>query len=153
MNRIIKVLSVVLIPAALWAAQIREEALQAQVKAVAKSLRCAVCQSESVWESNAELALQMRQIILERLLRGESPDQIRAYFQGRYGEFILLKPSMGGLNLLLWVGPFVLLVVGGLLLYRTLRRWAVPSVVMHPQAPLSEEDRKRVEEALKLFQG
>lgn len=85
---------------------LNEDQLQERVKQVSKTLRCAVCQSESVWESNAELAIQMRDIIRERLIQGESPDQIRAYFVSRYGDFILLKPRAFGLNLLLWEGPF-----------------------------------------------
>ncbi len=155
MNRIAKFLVILLVPIHLWAAGMSEDELQARVKEVSKSLRCAVCQSESVWESNAELALQMRRIIRERLLQGESPDQIRAYFRGRYGDFILLKPRIGGLNLLLWAGPFVLLSVGGFVLYRTLRRWTttVESESPPTSTPLSEESQKRIEAELKSFQG
>lgn len=154
MNILVKLLVILLIPIRLWAAQMSEDELQVRIKEVSKSLRCAVCQSESVWESNVELALQMRQIIRERLLRGESPDQIRAYFQSRYGDFILLKPRIGGLNLLLWIGPGLLLSVGGFLLYLKLRRWTIQasSAPAPPPPPLSEENRKRIEEELKLFQ-
>ncbi len=154
MNILVKLLVILLIPIRLWAAQMSEDELQVRIKEVSKSLRCAVCQSESVWESNVELALQMRQIIRERLLRGESPDQIRAYFQSRYGDFILLKPRIRGLNLLLWIGPGLLLSVGGFLLYLKLRRWTIQasSAPAPPPPPLSEENRKRIEEELKLFQ-
>jgi cytochrome c-type biogenesis protein CcmH len=154
MRKMIPFLVILLVPVHLWAAGMSEDELQARIKEVSKSLRCAVCQSESVWESNAELALQMRRIIRERLLQGESPDQIRAYFQGRYGDFILLKPRIGGLNLLLWVGPFVLLSAGGFALYRTLRRWAAAESPPLPiSTPLSEENQKRIEAELKSFQG
>ena len=78
-----------------------EDVLQERTKEVSKTLRCAVCQSESVWESNAELALQMREIIRERLIQGQSPDEKRAYFVSRNGDFILLRPRKMGLNLLL----------------------------------------------------
>jgi len=130
-----------------------EAQLQERIKAVAKSLRCAVCQSESVWESNAELAIQMRQIIRDRLIRGESPDTIRAYFQSRYGDFILLSPRPTGLNLLLWFGPFLLLLVGGLVLYFTLRRWtASPALAPSDTPPIDSTTRERIERELQGFQ-
>ena len=130
-----------------------EAQLQERVKAVSKSLRCAVCQSESVWESNAELAIQMRQIVRDRLIRGESPDAIRAYFQSRYGDFILLSPRPTGLNLLLWIGPFLLLLVGGLVLYFTLRRWtAAPSSPAPDAPPIDTPTRERIERELQGFQ-
>ncbi len=146
--------AILMLPALLFAADPAEEALQEKIKAVAKSLRCAVCQSESVWESNAELALQMRAIIRERLIRGESPDQIRAYFQSRYGDFILLSPRASGLNLLLWLGPFLLLLCGGLALYRTLRKWTVNAAHATPStpAPLDAQSQARIEAALRSFQ-
>lgn len=128
-----------------------EEMLQERTKEVAKTLRCAVCQSESVWESNAELALQMREIIRERLIKGESPDEIRAYFVSRYGDFILLKPRTRGLNLLLWGGPFILLLIGGTLLYRTLRKWVsqTASVEKETLAPIDERNRLRIEQEMR----
>ena len=130
-----------------------EAQLQERIKAVSKSLRCAVCQSESVWESNAELAIQMRQIIRERLIRGESPDAIRAYFQGRYGDFILLSPRPTGLNLLLWIGPFLFLLIGSLVLYFTLRRWtASPSPSAPNIPPIDTPTRERIESELQNFQ-
>jgi len=127
----------------------RSPAIEAQVREVSKSLRCAVCQSESVWESNAELAVQMRRIIRERLTRGESPDQIRAYFQSRYGDFILLKPRVTGLNILLWTAPFVLLLVGGMGLYRALTHWKAVSTT--PNSPLEDIAERRVHEAVENF--
>jgi len=127
-----------------------EDVLQERTKEVAKTLRCAVCQSESVWESNAELALQMREIIRERLIQGESPDEIRAYFVSRYGDFILLRPRKMGLNLLLWGGPFLLLGIGGFLLFRTLRGW-VKQTAPAPEAllPIDERNRQRIEQELR----
>jgi len=130
-----------------------EAQLQERIKAVAKSLRCAVCQSESVWESNAELAVQMRQVIRERLIRGESPDAIRAYFQSRYGDFILLSPRPTGLNLILWLGPFLLLLVGGIAIYFTLSRWTVSSSPAAPDiSPIDIPTRERIERELQNFQ-
>jgi cytochrome c-type biogenesis protein CcmH len=130
-----------------------DEILQGRIKAVSKTLRCAVCQSESVWESNATLAIQMRKIVRERLIAGESPEEIRAYFVGRYGDYILLKPRVRGLNRLLWAGPFLLLAFGAFFLYRTLRRWVAKPVSAEPGAgvPIDDTHRRRIEEELRSF--
>ncbi len=130
---------------------LNEDQLQVRVKEVAKTLRCAVCQSESVWESNAELAIQMRDIIRERLSQGQSPDEIRAYFVSRYGDFILLKPRAFGMNWLLWGGPFLLLIIGGSFLFRTLRKWVAQTAPDSPEilSPLDERGRRRIEQELR----
>jgi cytochrome c-type biogenesis protein CcmH len=100
-----------------------DSALEARTSAVAATLRCPVCQGESIQDSPSELAQQMRAVVRDRLRAGETPDQVRAYFVSRYGEWILLEPKMTGLNVALYVLP-VLLVVGGLLLVVFLvRRW------------------------------
>lgn len=103
-----------------------DSALAAQTAAVAATLRCPVCQGESIQDSPSELALQMRGVVRERLRAGESPEQVKAYFVSRYGEWILLEPTMKGLNVLLYVFP-VLLVIGGLALVAYLvKRWTAP---------------------------
>lgn len=130
---------------------LNEDQLQQRVREVSKTLRCAVCQSESVWESNAELAIQMRDIVRERLIQGESPDQIRAYFVSRYGDYILLKPRAFGLNLLLWGGPFLLLAIGGTFLFRTLRKWVAETAPASPEelSPIDEKSRRRIEQEIR----
>lgn len=103
-----------------------DSALDAQTRAVASTLRCPVCQGESIEDSPSDLARQMRAVVRDRLRSGETPDQVRAYFVSRYGEWILLEPTMTGLNILLYVIP-ILLVVGGLTLVAFLvRRWTRP---------------------------
>lgn len=100
-----------------------DTALEARTSAVAATLRCPVCQGESIQESPSALAQQMRAVVRDRLRAGQTPDQIKAYFVSRYGEWILLEPTMKGLNLALYVLP-ILLIVGGLLLVVFLvRRW------------------------------
>ena len=100
--------------------------LDARTAAVASTLRCPVCQGESIQDSPAELAQQMRAIVRERLRAGETPEQIQAYFMARYGEWILLKPRRTGLNIVLYALP-VALVIGGLLLVVVLvKRWTAP---------------------------
>lgn len=103
-----------------------DSALEAQTAAVASTLRCPVCQGESIQDSPSELALQMRGVVRERLRAGDTPEQVKAYFVSRYGEWILLEPTMKGLNIALYVLP-VLLVVGGLALVAFLvKRWTAP---------------------------
>jgi cytochrome c-type biogenesis protein CcmH len=103
-----------------------DSALDAQTRAVASTLRCPVCQGESIEDSPSDLAKQMRAVVRDRLRSGETPDQVKAYFVSKYGEWILLEPTMTGLNILLYVIP-VLLVVGGLALVAFLvRRWTAP---------------------------
>lgn len=103
-----------------------DSALEAQTTAVASTLRCPVCQGESLQDSPSDLARQMRAVVRDKLRAGETPDEVRAYFVSKYGEWILLEPTMTGLNVLLYVIP-VLLVIGGLVLVAFLvRRWTAP---------------------------
>lgn len=107
-------------------ATVSDSALEAQTTAVASTLRCPVCQGESIQDSPSDLARQMRSVVRDKLRAGETPDQVKAYFVSRYGEWILLEPTMTGLNVLLYVIP-VLLVIGGLVLVAFLvRRWTAP---------------------------
>ncbi|MFQ5889114.1 MAG: cytochrome c-type biogenesis protein CcmH [Gemmatimonadota bacterium] len=98
--------------------------LDALTARVAAQLRCPVCRNQSVLESSAELAREMQSVIRERLAAGETPEQVRAYFVSRYGEWILLKPEARGLNLLVYLLPAVATFGGAIFLYRRLRRWA-----------------------------
>lgn len=116
---------------------------------VAGQLRCVVCQNLSVADSPSETANQMRQIIRERLAAGESPEQVRAYFVQKYGQWILLSPPKEGFNLLVWVVPFVGLGAGLVLVAVVLRRWsrrpaAVPSTPVDPA--MRERIRREISE-------
>ena len=98
--------------------------LEARTTAVASTLRCPVCQGESIQDSPADLAQDMRALVREQLREGRTPEEVKAYFVGRYGEWILLEPRMTGLNILLYVFP-VVLVLGGLAAVAVLvRRWS-----------------------------
>lgn len=130
-----------------------EDELQAKTKKISRTLRCAVCQSESVWESNATLAIQMRDIVRERLLAGETSDEIEAYFVSRYGDYIVFKPRFRGVNMLLWLGPFLLLAMGGVVLVRNLSKWTKPrqEETDSPEslALIDEKQRERLEQELR----
>ena len=100
---------------------------------VASQLRCVVCQSLSVADSPSETAHQMKDIIRERLAAGQSPEQVRAYFVEKYGDWILLSPPRQGFSLLVWVVPFVALGLGLVLVLLVVRRWSRRPAP--PQAP------------------
>ena len=91
---------------------------------VAAQLRCVVCQSLSVADSPSETAHEMKDIIRERLAAGESPEQVRAYFVEKYGNWILLSPPRQGFNLLVWVVPFAGLGLGLVLVLLVVLRWS-----------------------------
>jgi cytochrome c-type biogenesis protein CcmH len=124
------------------AAQINEQT----VHDVASQLRCVVCQSLSVADSPSETANQMRGIIRERLAAGESPEQIRAYFVEKYGDWILLSPPKSGFTLLVWVLPFVGLGIGLVLVAVLVRRWSrAPRAAVPAQLDPAVRERIRRE--------
>jgi cytochrome c-type biogenesis protein CcmH len=103
-----------------------DSALDARAREIEAGLRCPVCQGESILDSPAELAQQMREVVRDQLRAGRTPEEIKAYFVDRYGEWILLEPAMTGLNIALYAFP-VLLVIGGLaLVVVVVRRWTRP---------------------------
>ncbi len=104
-----------------------DSSLEARTTAVASTLRCPVCQGESIQDSPSELAQQMRSVVRDRLRAGQTPDQVRSYFVSRYGEWILLEPKMTGLNIALYVLPVVLVVGGLILIVILVRRWTKPA--------------------------
>lgn len=104
-----------------------DRSAEARVQAVASTIRCPQCRSQSAADSDASTAQAVRVEIAERIDAGESDDEIRAYFASTYGEEILLTPPRSGVGSLVWIVPVVVLVVGaaGLALaFRRWRRWA-----------------------------
>lgn len=117
------------------------------VTAIARQLRCVVCQNLSVADSPSEMAQQMRDLIRERLAQGESPREVVAYFVDRYGQWVLLAPPARGFNLLVWILPFAGLAAGGLVAVRAARRWARRDAGP-PGSDVAPADRERVRRAL-----
>lgn len=148
-----------LFTAAFLPASARADALDDEVRAIAKQLRCPVCTGETVADSNAEVSIQIRGVIRQKLEAGETPDQIKAYFVARYGEGILLTPETSGFTLGVWVMPIVALIVGLLIVLGVLRSWSrrggeavvddEPAAI--PAAPLPEADDERLEQELARF--
>ncbi len=103
---------------------------------VAAQLRCPVCRNQSVLESSSGLAREMQSVIRDRLASGETPEEVRAYFVSRYGDWILLKPEPKGINLLVYLLPVAALLFGGVFLYYRIRRWT-GATAPGPQASLA----------------
>jgi cytochrome c-type biogenesis protein CcmH len=101
----------------------QDAAFEARVREVASSLRCPVCQNNSVEESPSLLAQDMKREIRQRLAAGESPDDVRRYFISRYGEWVLTKPRAAGVNLSVWLLPIVALFGGAVVVWSAVRRW------------------------------
>ena len=148
---IIAVLFLIAAPAVAAAGTVDEQTIDIRTREIAKTLRCTVCQSESVFESQAPLAQQMRGVIRERVAQGQSDEEIRAYFLSRYGDYILMEPRRTGMNWLIWAGPFLLLFIGGLFLYRSLARWAAQTASAPPEdlLPLDDISRQRIDRELR----
>lgn len=100
-------------------------ALDEQVKRIASRLRCPVCQGESIQDSPAELAMQMKQLVREQLWEGKSEDQVLDYFIARYGQWIMLEPRAEGFNLIVYWLPVLFLIFGGAAIWMAVKRWTV----------------------------
>ncbi len=118
--------------------------LEKRVMALASELRCLVCQNQTIADSNAELAVDLKNQVREKLKQGESEEKIIEYMVARYGDFVLYKPPMKVTTLPLWIGPFALLftALAGLFYYIRHRRRSTP------EQPLSEAEQARVRSLL-----
>lgn len=93
--------------------QLSDPALEARARHISQELRCVVCQNQTIDDSDAPLAHDLRVILRERLLAGDSDEQAKAYLVKRYGAYVLLKPPFQASTLFLWLGPFLVLALGG----------------------------------------
>lgn len=123
---------------------LKDPALEARAREIGQALRCVVCQNQSIDDSAAEVARDMRRTVRERLVAGASNDQVFDYMVARYGDYVLLKPPFKLGTLALWLGaPLVLLVAASAIMLAALRRRALA-----PLPPLSEEERERLRSLL-----
>ena len=120
-----------------------DPALEARARDISDHLRCVVCQNQTIDDSNAPLAHDMRLLVRERLLAGDSNQQVTSYVVARYGNFVLLRPPFQPDTWALWITPFAVLALalGGL--FMQIRRRAAPAV-----RPLSEEEQERLRQRL-----
>lgn len=123
-----------------------DPALEARAREISKDLRCLVCRNENIDESNAELAADLRVLVRERLVEGDSNAEVVDFVVDRYGEYVLLKPTTTGANLLLWIaGPVMLLVAGGVGFAYVRGRRSAPDVA---NTELSAEEEARLKDIL-----
>lgn len=117
-----------------------DPAAEARAIELSKGLRCLVCQNQSIEDSNAELARDLRRIVRERIAAGDDNETVKAYLVARYGDWVLLKPPFKGLTLILWLAPVALL-IGALALAGTVYRRRPEAVA---PVPLSPDEQARV---------
>ena len=115
--------------------------MEKRVTALATELRCLVCQNQTLADSNAPLAVDLRNQIREQLKSGKSERDVMEYMVARYGDFVLYRPPLKATTIALWAGPFVFLVLGAGILVRLLRRRA-------PERELSDAERARAAKLL-----
>lgn len=123
-----------------------DPALEARARELSAELRCVVCQNQSIDDSNAPLAKDLRVLVRERLVAGDSNAEVKRFLVARYGEFVLLRPPLGWHTLALWFTPLIVLVLTIGVIAQKLRRGlsAAPVAV----APLNSEERKRLDRLL-----
>ncbi|MCC2976281.1 cytochrome c-type biogenesis protein CcmH [Sphingomonas sp. PL-96] len=109
-------------PAPLAYAQLPDPAQEAQAKALMSTLRCLVCQGQSIADSDAEMAGDMRALVRQRIQQGEKPEAVRDWLIERYGSYVSYDPPLDAATLPLWIAPLVLLAAGILIARRSFRR-------------------------------
>ena len=113
----------------------------ARAEAIAEGLRCVVCQNQSVADSDAQLAKDLRALVEERVAAGDTDQEVRDYVSARYGDYVLLRPRASAQNALLWGGPLIGLVLGAGGACAFVRSRRTPEL----PAPLTEEERAELE--------
>jgi cytochrome c-type biogenesis protein CcmH len=124
--------------------RLADPALEARARALSEELRCLVCQNETIDESGAPLAHDLRVLLRQRIAAGDTDAQAVKFLTDRYGDFVLLKPPVEPANYALWFGPIAVLVLSAIGAWIYLRRRRIVT----PPAPLSAEEQRRVERLL-----
>ncbi|BDW85485.1 MULTISPECIES: cytochrome c-type biogenesis protein [Roseicyclus] len=121
--------------------------MEERARDISAGLRCLVCRNESIDESNATLARDLRLLVRERLVAGDSDEEVVSFIVDRYGEYVLLRPTLTGSNIVLWLAPALLLVLGaGLAAVYVRRRAQSPAPT---EAALSAEEEARLKDLLR----
>ena len=123
--------------------QLGDPALEHRARAISAHLRCLVCQNQSIDDSEAPLAKDLRTLVREQLASGKTDGEIMDFVVARYGEFVLLRPRLTPGTLLLWGTPFAVLLIAGVVMLLRRRRSQVA-----PETPLSEAERQALERAM-----
>lgn len=122
-----------------------DPALESQARELMKEIRCLQCQNQSIEDSNADIARDLRALIRERIALGDSPENVKSYLVDRYGDWVLLKPPVKTSTYFLWASPFLVVLIIGFLLVRRKQAAAQP-------APLSDEEQARLDQLLEREQ-
>ena len=120
-----------------------DPALEARARAISAQLRCLVCQNQSIDDSNADLAREIRVIVRERLVAGDTDEQVIQYLVDRYGEYVLLQPVVAPHTILLWSAAPIVLIIGGLAIVLGARRKRQAPA---DTAPLTAEEQRALDE-------
>ena len=129
---------------------LKDPKLEQRARDLSAQLRCMVCQNQSIDDSNAELAKDLRVLVRERITAGDSDEQVINYLVSRYGEFVLLKPRLSARTIALWSTPAVLFLIGGVAVYRLSRR-SRPTT--GAEKALTAEEQARLAELLRKEEG
>lgn len=124
---------------------LKDPALEARARHVGEELRCLVCRNQSIEDSEADLAHDLRVLVRQRIAAGDTDRQVIDYIHSRYGDFVLLRPPVEWSTALLWGGPLILLLVGGAMAWRFYRAQPTPA----PTPPLSDDEQRRLATLLK----
>jgi cytochrome c-type biogenesis protein CcmH len=124
---------------------LKDPALETRARVLSTGLRCMVCQNQSIDDSDADLAHDIRVLLRERIAAGDSDEAVINFLVVRYGDFILLKPPVNAKTILLWAIPFATLVLGGLAIAIASRRRRATAA---PTAALTEEEQRRLDHML-----
>ena len=128
---------------------LKDPALESRARTLSQELRCMVCQNQSIDDSDAPLAKDLRVLVRERLSAGDSDNQVIDFLVARYGEFVLLRPRVSWHTLLLWLAPLAALVIGGWALIVLVRRRAGAPKVVAGSEQLTPAEQSRVAELLR----
>lgn len=123
---------------------LKDPQLEARARVLSRDLRCLVCQNQSIDDSDAPLAKDLRVLLRERLVAGDSDAEVKSYLVNRFGEFVLLNPVIAPHTWALWFGPFVLLGIGVIVLFR--KRKTKPTSVA--ETTLSENEEKQLKDLM-----
>jgi len=149
----IVLLTALLAPSSVWAVQpdemLKDPTLEARARALSKDLRCMVCQNESIDDSDAPLAHDIRVLVRERLKAGDSDAQVFDFLVARYGEFVLLKPPLSWHTAALWGLPPAALLIGTVMIVMDLRRRRTAAQASEEKANLTAAEEARLAELLR----
>jgi cytochrome c-type biogenesis protein CcmH len=128
---------------------LKDPAMEARAREISKELRCLVCQNQSIDDSNAPLARDLRVLVRERLVAGDDDSGVLGYITARYGDYVLLRPPFKASTYVLWIGPVVVLLLGALGAALFLRGRNRPAAAGDTEAPLTPDERARLDKLLR----